>query len=62
MLLPNFVLLHRWWLSLGFAIVEAIIVAFYSLPYSIYAASYRYANYTCSAYIVALAIDGYDYL
>lgn len=34
----------RWWISLGFAIVEAVIVACYSLQYSIYAASYRYFN------------------
>ncbi|PPR87916.1 hypothetical protein GOBAR_AA32771 [Gossypium barbadense] len=32
----------RWWISLGFAIVEAVIVACYSLQYSIYAASYKY--------------------
>ncbi|BBH10305.1 SecY protein transport family protein, partial [Prunus dulcis] len=32
---------YIWWMSLGFAIVEAIILACYSLPYSIYAASYR---------------------
>lgn len=31
----------RWWISLGFAIFEAIIVACYSLPYSVYAASQR---------------------
>ncbi|XP_016751715.1 preprotein translocase subunit SCY2, chloroplastic isoform X4 [Gossypium hirsutum] len=31
-----------WWISLGFAIVEAVIVACYSLQYSIYAASYKY--------------------
>ncbi|RDX84903.1 Preprotein translocase subunit SCY2, chloroplastic, partial [Mucuna pruriens] len=32
---------YIWWMSLGFAILEALIVACYSLPYSIYAASYR---------------------
>ncbi|XVF57441.1 hypothetical protein PTKIN_Ptkin06aG0205600 [Pterospermum kingtungense] len=32
---------YIWWISLGFAILEAIIVASYSLQYSIYAASYR---------------------
>ncbi|KAB1203221.1 Preprotein translocase subunit SCY2, chloroplastic [Morella rubra] len=32
---------YIWWMSLGFAILEAGIVACYSLPYSIYAASYR---------------------
>lgn len=31
----------RWWMSLGFAIVEAVILACYSLPYSIYVASHR---------------------
>ncbi|KAJ7977417.1 preprotein translocase subunit SCY2, chloroplastic-like [Quillaja saponaria] len=32
---------YIWWMSLGFAILEALILACYSLPYSIYAASYR---------------------
>ncbi|KAL3531352.1 hypothetical protein ACH5RR_010674 [Cinchona calisaya] len=32
---------YIWWISLGFAIVEALILSCYSLPYSIYAASYR---------------------
>nr|KYP43211.1 Preprotein translocase subunit secY [Cajanus cajan] len=32
---------YIWWMSFGFAIVEALIVSCYSLPYSIYAASYR---------------------
>ncbi|KAI4301266.1 hypothetical protein L6164_034560 [Bauhinia variegata] len=32
---------YIWWMSLGFAILEALIVACYSLPYSIYAASHR---------------------
>ncbi|KAL5701781.1 Preprotein translocase subunit scy2 [Ranunculus cassubicifolius] len=32
---------YIWWISLGFAIVEALILSSYSLPYSIYAASYR---------------------
>lgn len=31
----------RWWMSFGFAILEALILACYSLPYSIYAASQR---------------------
>ncbi|XP_043697680.1 preprotein translocase subunit SCY2, chloroplastic [Telopea speciosissima] len=30
---------YIWWISLGFAILEAVILACYSLPYSIYAAS-----------------------
>ncbi|KAJ4843252.1 Preprotein translocase subunit scy2, chloroplastic [Turnera subulata] len=32
---------YIWWISLGFATMESVTVAFYSLPYSIYAASYR---------------------
>ncbi|KAK2990496.1 hypothetical protein RJ640_019776 [Escallonia rubra] len=32
---------YIWWISLGFAILEALILACYSLPYSIYAASQR---------------------
>ncbi|XP_073139385.1 preprotein translocase subunit SCY2, chloroplastic [Henckelia pumila] len=32
---------YIWWISLGFAIVEALVLSCYSLPYSIYAASHR---------------------
>ncbi|KAJ8899534.1 hypothetical protein K2173_018508 [Erythroxylum novogranatense] len=32
---------YIWWISLGFAIFEAVVVACYSLPYSIYASSQR---------------------
>ncbi|CAK9151062.1 unnamed protein product [Ilex paraguariensis] len=32
---------YIWWISFGFAIVEALTLACYSLPYSIYAASHR---------------------
>ncbi|KAL7126597.1 hypothetical protein ABFS83_14G198900 [Erythranthe nasuta] len=32
---------YIWWISLGFAVVEALILSFYSLPYSIYASSHR---------------------
>ncbi|XP_060667546.1 preprotein translocase subunit SCY2, chloroplastic isoform X2 [Ziziphus jujuba] len=32
---------YIWWLSLGFAILEALIVSCYSLPYSIYVAGHR---------------------
>ncbi|KAK9945317.1 hypothetical protein M0R45_010838 [Rubus argutus] len=32
---------YIWWMSFGFAIVEAVILSCYSLPYSIYAASHR---------------------
>lgn len=33
--------LKQWWISLGFAITQALILSCYSLPYSIYAASHR---------------------
>ncbi|KAF5188596.1 translocase subunit SecY [Thalictrum thalictroides] len=32
---------YIWWISLGFAILEAVILSCYSLPYSIFAASHR---------------------
>lgn len=32
---------YIWWISLGFAIVEALILSCHSLPYSIYATSHR---------------------
>ncbi|XP_057780623.1 preprotein translocase subunit SCY2, chloroplastic [Salvia miltiorrhiza] len=32
---------YIWWISLGFAITQALILSCYSLPYSIYAASHR---------------------
>ncbi|XP_077218171.1 secY protein transport family protein isoform X2 [Tasmannia lanceolata] len=35
---------YIWWISLGFAMLEAVILAIYSLPYSIYAASHRFRH------------------
>ena len=32
---------YIWWISLGFAILEALILSCHSLPYSIYAANHR---------------------
>ncbi|KAL8513570.1 hypothetical protein ACS0TY_012877 [Phlomoides rotata] len=32
---------YIWWISLGFAVLEALVLSFYSLPYSIYAATHR---------------------
>lgn len=32
----------RWWISLAFATIEAVIISCFSLTYSIYAASQRY--------------------
>ncbi|XWS36289.1 hypothetical protein CRYUN_Cryun20dG0072900 [Craigia yunnanensis] len=43
---------YIWWISLGFAILEAIIVASYSLPYSIYAASYRVKHVMVTALLL----------
>ncbi|XP_039042944.1 preprotein translocase subunit SCY2, chloroplastic-like [Hibiscus syriacus] len=41
-----------WWISLGFAILEATIGSSYSLPYSIYAASYRVKNVMVTALLL----------
>ncbi|CAL1389769.1 unnamed protein product [Linum trigynum] len=35
---------YIWWISLGFATLEAVVVACYSLPYSVYAASSRFKH------------------
>ncbi|KAJ0054625.1 hypothetical protein Pint_03342 [Pistacia integerrima] len=43
---------YIWWMSLGFAIMEALIVACYSLPYSIYAASYRVKHVMVTAFLL----------
>ncbi|TYI48993.1 hypothetical protein E1A91_D12G005000v1 [Gossypium mustelinum] len=43
---------YIWWISLGFAIVEAVIVACYSLQYSIYAASYRVKHVMVTAFLL----------
>ncbi|CAA7398493.1 unnamed protein product [Spirodela intermedia] len=45
---------YIWWLSLGFAMVEAVIVAFYSLPYSIYAANYRFRHVMVTSFLLVL--------
>ncbi|KAL6527643.1 Preprotein translocase subunit scy2, chloroplastic [Orobanche minor] len=38
---PEKIKRYIWWISHGVAVVEALILSFYSLPYSIYAASHR---------------------
>ncbi|XP_011026183.1 PREDICTED: preprotein translocase subunit SCY2, chloroplastic isoform X1 [Populus euphratica] len=43
---------YIWWISLGFAIFEAIIVACYSLPYSVYAASQRVKHVMVTALLL----------
>ncbi|GLU07536.1 hypothetical protein SLE2022_244910 [Rubroshorea leprosula] len=43
---------YIWWMSLGFAILEAVIVACHSLPYSIYAASYRVKHVIVTAFLL----------
>ncbi|KAK2363642.1 preprotein translocase subunit SCY2, chloroplastic [Trifolium repens] len=43
---------YIWWMSLGFAIMEALIVSFYSLPYSIYAASYRFKHVMVTTFLL----------
>lgn len=43
---------YIWWMSLGFAILEAVIVACYSLQYSIYAASHRVKHMMVTALLL----------
>ncbi|XP_057509290.1 LOW QUALITY PROTEIN: preprotein translocase subunit SCY2, chloroplastic-like [Actinidia eriantha] len=43
---------YIWWLSLGFAIVEALVLASYSLPYSIYAASHRVKHVMVTSFLL----------
>ncbi|KAL7205975.1 hypothetical protein ACSBR2_018815 [Camellia fascicularis] len=45
---------YIWWLSLGFAILEALILACYSLPYSIYAASHRVKDVMVTSFLLAV--------
>ncbi|KAL7163554.1 hypothetical protein ACSBR2_039625 [Camellia fascicularis] len=46
--------LLRWWLSLGFAILEALIFSCYSLSYSIYAASHRVNHVMVTSFLLVL--------
>ncbi|KAI8574544.1 hypothetical protein RHMOL_Rhmol01G0363100 [Rhododendron molle] len=63
--LPSFVKLRKegldanekiksyiWWLSLGFAIVGGLSVAYYSLPYSVYAASHRVKHVMVTSFLL----------
>ncbi|KAK3023109.1 hypothetical protein RJ639_043124, partial [Escallonia herrerae] len=43
---------YIWWISLGFAILEALILACYSLPYSIYAASQRVKHVMLTTFLL----------
>lgn len=43
---------YIWWLGLGFAIVEALIVSYHSLPYSIYAASFRVKHVLVTSFLL----------
>lgn len=64
-LVPSFVKLRKegldahekiksyiWWLGLGFAIVEGVIVSCHSLPYSIYAASFRVKHVLVTSFLL----------
>ncbi|KAA8550877.1 hypothetical protein F0562_002561 [Nyssa sinensis] len=43
---------YIWWISLGFAILEALILACYSLPYSIHAASHRVKHVMVTTFLL----------
>ncbi|XP_023553756.1 preprotein translocase subunit SCY2, chloroplastic [Cucurbita pepo subsp. pepo] len=43
---------YIWWMSLGFAIVEALVLSCYSLPYSIYAANHRVKHVMVTTFLL----------
>ncbi|XAR67675.1 hypothetical protein NMG60_11002538 [Bertholletia excelsa] len=43
---------YIWWLSLGFAMLEALILACYSLPYSIYASTQRVKHVMVTSFLL----------
>ncbi|ONK55213.1 uncharacterized protein A4U43_UnF6340 [Asparagus officinalis] len=45
---------YIWWISLGFAILEGVIVACYSLQYSVYAASHRFKHVIVTSFFLVL--------
>lgn len=46
--------LKQWWASLGFAVLEAIIVSCYSLQYSIYAVSQRLKHVMITSFLLVI--------
>ncbi|XP_011625806.1 preprotein translocase subunit SCY2, chloroplastic [Amborella trichopoda] len=52
---------YIWWISLGFAVLEGVIISCYSLPYSIYAATHRLRHViisTCLLVFGAMSMTG----
>ncbi|KAJ6794309.1 putative preprotein translocase subunit SCY2, chloroplastic isoform X2 [Iris pallida] len=45
---------YIWWISLGFAMLEAVIVACFSLQYSIYASSQRFKHVIMTSFLLVL--------
>lgn len=45
---------YIWWASLGFAMLEAIIVSCYSLQYSIYSASQRFKHVVITSFLLVM--------
>ncbi|XP_028550408.1 preprotein translocase subunit SCY2, chloroplastic isoform X1 [Dendrobium catenatum] len=45
---------YIWWASLGFAVLEAVIVSCYSLQYSIYAASQRFKHVVITSFLLVI--------
>ncbi|XP_047317507.1 preprotein translocase subunit SCY2, chloroplastic [Impatiens glandulifera] len=43
---------YIWWLSLGFAILEALILSCYSLPYSIYSSSFKFKHVMVTSFLL----------
>ncbi|KAK1318229.1 hypothetical protein QJS10_CPB04g00582 [Acorus calamus] len=45
---------YIWWISLGFAIVEAVALACYSLPHSVFAATHRVRHVMVTSFLLVL--------
>lgn len=45
---------YIWWLSLAVAILESLMIAIYSLPYSVYAASHRFQHILLSTSLLTM--------
>uniref|UniRef100_A0A0A0KJF3 Uncharacterized protein n=1 Tax=Cucumis sativus TaxID=3659 RepID=A0A0A0KJF3_CUCSA len=43
---------YIWWMSLGFAILEALVLSCYSLPYSVYVANHRVKHVMVTSFLL----------
>ncbi|CAA0815528.1 Preprotein translocase subunit SCY2-chloroplastic [Striga hermonthica] len=53
---------YIWWISLGIAVVEGLVISSYSLPYSIYAASHRVKHVMITASLLVCGAMGMNWI